>query len=541
MKHAYLKELQNRLLGSVTDDPSALEHFSTDQSIFQSTPAAIVYPQNTADVRKTVQFSAERAASGRPLPLVPRGRGSDQGGGAIGDGLHVVFPAHMNKLIRMDHDSVVVQPGITFQTLQQALYTHLRHIPQAPGGSEYSTVGGVVAKAVAGERSVKYGSIRRAVRGLKVVLADGSLIETKRISARELNRKKGFSTMEGELYRKFDSLLLDHADLIRNRKIEVAQNTAGYDLWSVRGSKGSFDLGQAFIGSQGTLGVITEITLATQPFTARTSLCVAYFETVVGAIEAANRLITLGPSAMELVDRHILEYYRQLRPGDLDGLVPEEIPSVIMLVEFDNASQFAQKLRSTRAERIMRRHGAVVRTSTDPVEQVALWKIRRSSVSAWSGHGPKSALPFIEDAAVPLEKMPQLIEKTYKLLKKHDLTAAMWGHIGIGNLRLQPRLDLAKKKDVDKLFMLSREYLELVLSLGGTPSSTQNDNLFRAANLKKVYGEELFEVLVATKHIFDSQGIFNPSQKTGATEDYIRSHLRTEYAAKRQHDYLVYT
>src|SRR5476651_2258814 len=105
MKHAYLKELQSRILGSVTDDPNALEHFSTDQSIFQATPSAIVYPQNTADVRKTVQFSAERAASGRPIPLVPRGRGSDQGGGSVGEGLQVVFPAHMGKLIRMDHNS----------------------------------------------------------------------------------------------------------------------------------------------------------------------------------------------------------------------------------------------------------------------------------------------------------------------------------------------------------------------------------------------------------------------------------------------------
>src|SRR5664279_3589223 len=111
MKQAYLKELQGRLLGSVTDSNDALEHFSTDQSIFTATPTAVVYPQNTADVRKTVQYTAERTASGHPLSLIPRGKGSDQGGGAIGEGLQVVFPAHMSKLLRLDRDSVTVQPG----------------------------------------------------------------------------------------------------------------------------------------------------------------------------------------------------------------------------------------------------------------------------------------------------------------------------------------------------------------------------------------------------------------------------------------------
>lgn len=541
MKHAYLKELQSRLLGSVTDDPDALEYFSTDQSIFRATPTAIVYPQNTADVRKTVLFAAERAANGKPLPLVPRGKGSDQGGGAIGEGLQVVFPAHMNKLLRLDRDSVTVQPGILFHTLQQTLYTHLKHIPQAPAGGEYSTVGGAVAIGSGGEKAVKYGSIRSAVRSLKVVLADGSLIETRRISARELNRKKGFHTLEGELYRKFDSLLLDHADLIKQRAVRGVLNTAGYDVWSVRGANGSFDLTQVFLGSQGTLGLITEVTLAIAPYNPRTTLVVGYFSTALGACEAIKKLLDLAPSAVELVDQHLIQSHRELRPSDLAGLVPEQTPAVTLLAEFDNASQFAQKLRSTRAARVMHRHGGTVRMSTDPVEQVALWKIRRTAVATWTGHGHKKALPFIEDAAVPVEKLPQLLEKIYKLLKKHDLEAAIWGHAGTGNLRFQPRLDLAKKKDVDKLFTLSHEYYDLVVALGGTPSATQNDNLLRAAYLKKIYGEEFFELLAATKHIFDPQGIFNPNKKTGATEDYIRAHLRTEYSTRRQHDYLAYT
>jgi FAD/FMN-containing dehydrogenase len=541
MKHAYLKDLQSRLLGSVSDAADALDNFSTDQSIYQATPTAVVYPQNTADVRKTVQFVAERAANGKPLQIVPRGKGSDQVGGAVGEGLQLVFPAHMNKLLRLDQKTVTVQPGIIFETLQQTLYTHGRYIPQTPSGAHFSTVGGLVASDTGGQNSLKYGTIRQAVRKLKVVLSDGSIIETNRISARELNRRKGFSTLEGELYRKFDSLLLDNADLIQSRRLKTAQNSAGYDLWSVRGPGGTFDLSQVIIGSQGTLGIITEITLTTTPYNPRTTLLVGFFDTVTGAGEAVRRLREYEPSAIELVDRHLLEFSREHNPGDLEGLIPEKIPAIVLLVEFDNYSQFAQRLRSARAERLMRRHSGVVRVSTDPVEQVALWKIRQTAVANWLSHGPKKALPFIEDAAVPVEKLPQYIEKTYKLLAAHDLEPALWGHAGTGNIRLQPRLDLARPKDVDKLIAFTREYLSLVSGLGGTPSGSHNDSLLRGAQLAQLYGEEFYELLVSTKHIFDPHGIFNPSKKTGSTEEYVRAHLRAEFSRKHLHDYLVYT
>jgi FAD/FMN-containing dehydrogenase len=175
------------------------------------------------------------------------------------------------------------------------------------------------------------------------------------------------------------------------------------------------------------------------------------------------------------------------------------------------------------------------------VEQVALWKVRRAAVANWIEHSPKRALPFIEDGAVPVHNLPQLIEKTYKLLKKHDLEPAIWGHAGTGNIRLQPRLDLAKKKDLGILFEVAAEYSKLLKALGGTPSATHNDSLLRAAGLSALYGEDFFELLATTKHIFDPEHIFNPSKKTGATEDYVRAHLRTEFSAKHLHDFIVYT
>lgn len=541
MKYAYLKELQSRLSGSVTDAPDALEHFSYDQGIFRATPLAVVYPQNTADVRKTVIFAGERAAAGKPVAIIPRGKGSNQGGAAVGEGLQLVFPAHMNKLLRLDQHSVTVQPGILFETLQQTLHTHDRCVIQEPAGGHYSTLGGLVASDAGGQNVLKYGAIGRAVTQLKVVLADGSIIETGRISAKELNRRKGLTTMEGELYRNFDSLLLDNQYEITRQRPQIAQSSAGYNVWDIKGTGGTFDLTPVFIGAQGTLGIITEITLRTEAHNPRTTLVAGYFDTLIGAGEAIRHLRDIGPCAIELADRNLLEHSNAHRPSELEGLIPDPAPAIALLIEFDNISQVAQRMRAARAERIIRRHGGKVRIATDPVEQVALWKIRRTAVSTWLNHGPKTAVPFVADGAVPVEKIAQYLDKTKKLLMKYELEGAIWGHAGTGNLRLQPRLDLAKSKDVKKLFEFSADYLALLKKLGGTLASTQGEDLLSAAQLQEFYGAEFYEILAGVKHIFDPQGILNPAQKTGASLAYAQGHLRSAHTLGQLHDYLFYT
>lgn len=541
MKHADLKDLAGRLLGSVTDNAETLEHFSSDQSLFEAIPTAVVYPQNTADVRKTIQYAAERTAAGKPITLVARGKGSEQAGGAVGEGLHVVYPAHMNKLLRLEHNTVAVQPGIIFNALQQTLHTHGRFIPPYPANMHYATVGGAVSSGSSGEKSVKYGGIRSWVAGLKVALSDGSLIQTSRLSARELARKKGLMTLEGELYRKVDSLLLDNQDTIAAHTHVPDAAGMGYGLRHVRGKNGSFDLSQLFIGAQGTLGHITEITLKTQAYSPRTTLVVGYFDRLAGVGEALARLKQLGASAIEFADKGLLEQYRAHRPADLEGILPDKIPAGVLLVEFDNFSQFAQKLGSTRAGHVLRRHGATVRVSSDPIEQVVLWKLRRTAVSAWYESGAKPAVPFIEDAVIPPHELPRLIEKTTKLLKQHSLEAGFWAHAGTGVVRLAPRLDISKKKDITTLFTLQHQYAELVVSLGGSPASTHGDGLVRGTLGPAAYGEELTELMAATKHIFDPHGIFNPTIKTGATEAYMKAHLRTSYTRRHLHDYHIFS
>lgn len=184
--------LQEHLVGEVLTSNAARKYFSTDGGVFEVMPSIIVYPRNENDVRKATRFTWQLAERGRPIPITARGRGSDQAGAAIGEGIIMVFPPHMKKILELDARSgaVVVEPGVVYAQLQQALHTHARFLPPYPSSIDFATIGGAIANNAAGEKTIKYGCTRDYVKSLRVVLANGEVIETKRLSKRELNKKK---------------------------------------------------------------------------------------------------------------------------------------------------------------------------------------------------------------------------------------------------------------------------------------------------------------------------------------------------------------
>jgi FAD/FMN-containing dehydrogenase len=201
--------LQEHLLGEVTDSLEVRRFFSTDASILQIMPSVIVYPANENDVRKTARFSWQLAERGKILPITARGGGSDTSGAAIGSGIIMVFTAHMNRILQLDpkKEFVTLEPGITFTALQQTLYTHGLFLPPYPASSAYATLGGSLANNAIGEKSVKYGDLAHYVEKLSVVLANGEVIETGPLNKRELNKKLGLATLEGNIYRGIDALI----------------------------------------------------------------------------------------------------------------------------------------------------------------------------------------------------------------------------------------------------------------------------------------------------------------------------------------------
>jgi FAD/FMN-containing dehydrogenase len=532
--------LQEHLVGEVMTSTDARRYFATDGSILQLAPALVAYPRNENDVRKTCRFSWQLAERGRVIPITPRGAGTDQTGASLGSGIMLVFPAHLNRILELDTkaNTVTVEPGINYGKLQQTLQTHGRFLPPYPGSLEYSTVGGAIANNASGEKSVKYGDTRSYVKSLRVVLANGEVIETSRLSKRDLNKKLGLATFEGEIYRSLDTLLEENHGQIEQLRRNVPNNNAGYQLVDVK-RKDGFDLTPLIVGSQGTLGIITESVLNTEAYNPQTTVLLAQFDSLEHVQNAILELrdMSESPSAIELIDSNTLKQVHELNPNQLKEIITPPFPLVTLLVEFDSGERQIKKMVK-RSQKIFEKYALGSQVSIEAEQQQQFWKLRQAAGTLIShNEGLLRAIPLV-DAAVPPDRLREFLEALYKLLEAANIQPAVWGHGGEGSLQIRPRVNLGQVGDRQKVFRLLDEYHKLVIGLGGTISSTAGDGRLRAPYLEQMYGVELFGLLQKVKKIFDPYGTLNPGVKFGTSLDDIKALVRNDFGLDHLYDHL---
>lgn len=532
--------LQEHLVGEVMTGTDARRYFATDGSILQLAPALIVYPRNENDIRKTARFSWQLAERGRIIPVTPRGSGTDQSGAALSSGILIVFPAHMNRILELDTKSgaVTVEPGINFSKLQQTLHTHGRFIPAYPPTLEYSTVGGAVANNSVGERSIKYGDMKNFVQGLRIVLANGEVIETGRLSKRELGKKLGLATFEGEIYRSLDTLIEENKELISRMDRSGVFNNAGYNLLDVIEKDGSFDLTPLIAGSQGTLAIISEAMLASEPYNPQTTLMLAQFDSIENMQQAVLQLRELGdsPSLIEMVDQFVLQQIHAMNPNQLKDIIKPPFPVFSLLVEFEDNKHAKKSLK--KADKIFEKLAVTVETATKPEDQQKFWKLRQSTSTLIAfNDGPKKAVPLV-DGTVPPDRLREYLEGVYDLCGTIGIKPALWGHAGDGHVQMQPHLNLAQVGDRQKAFRFLDEHAKLVIKLGGTVSGTGGEGRLRAPYVEAMYGTEGYALLQKVKKIFDPYGTLNPGVKFGTSQDDIKAMLNANFGLDHVYDHL---
>ncbi|HQU09122.1 MAG TPA: FAD-binding oxidoreductase, partial [Opitutales bacterium] len=442
----------------------------------------------------------------------------------LGSGILLVYPAHLNQVKFYDAKSaeITVEAGINFGKLQQLLQSYEHFIPAAPTSLEYSTIGGAVANNAASRRSFKYGSMRQYVRGLRVVLANGEVIETERISKRELNRKLGLSTFEGEIYRALDALLEENRSVVEKSRLAVSKNASGYALSEIVEKDGSFDLTPLFVGSQGTLGLITEVTLSSEPYTPKTSLVTSYFTNADDLQAAVLELREQDPvpSALEMVDSALLEAVAKENPNYLKDVIKPPYPKFILLVEFDNISEHDRSKGAKKAMKILSKHSENVFNENDPDKQKLVWKIRDAS-ALFSGHpqGRSNPLPLIDDGVVQPEKLASFLSSIYDQFKREHIDVAIWGSAGDANLHIEPNLDLSQVGDRQKAFRMLEGRL-------------------RGPYMSKIYPEDVIQLFAKVKKIFDPYDTLNPGVKINVSADAVRPLLRDKYSLEHVYDHL---
>jgi FAD/FMN-containing dehydrogenase len=533
--------LQEHLLGEVTDSAEVRKHFSQDASILRIAPSIVVYPRDENDVRKTMRFSWQLAERGRGLPITPRGGGSDTSGSAIGSGILLIFTAHMNKILELDQKKqlVTVEPGVTYDKLEQTLHTHGLFLPPYPASYHYATIGGGMANNAIGEKSVKYGSTSNYVERLRVVLANGELIETGPISKRELNKKLGLSSLEGEVYRGLDVMLEENAALIEREKshIKATRNSAGYNIFDVKSKKG-FDLTPLFLGSQGSLGIITEATLATETYTPSTRLALVSLNDINDLREVLPQILKLKPSICDMINRSVVEQVTRINPNQLGGLLKQPRAAVHLFVEFDDAKEAAQKKSIKQLKKILQKVDGAFDLAEKPAEHIRLRKVRESVTTILTTpKGQSKAIPVAEDICVPIANFVDFLHKATEIYASLGLVAPAWGQAGEGVVRMQPLLDLSQLGDRQKLLKLNDAIYKAAVSMDGSISAANGDGRLRASYARSMYGPEIHNLMLQVKKIFDPFNILNPGVKTASQEE-VKALMRGDYSLAHRHEYL---
>ena len=534
--------LQQHISGEILTSEDVLRYFSTDESILQLQPQIVVYPRSDKDIRKVARFTWQLREKGRAVSMTPRGMGTDQTGASLGNGIVMALPAHMNRVIELDPKTgvIVVEAGMTLDKIQQVLHTHGRFLPPVSVVNKYATIGGALGNNDSGRASYKYGPMQEFVRGVKVVLANGELIETGRLTKRELNKKLGLASFEGELYRSLDKLIEDSYEVIEPLKKLVAHSKAGFNVSDVKQKDGSFDLTPLILGSQGTLGVITEATLDTAAFNPVTDLLVAGFADRSQAWKAVTEINKMkdGPACVDFVDESLIRMVQDINPGVLKAL-DGGTPAVLLFVEIDDESVRGRKKVHKKVLKVLEDAQAqIVVTNEDDRDQ---WERVRDAASVYLTHrsAKKQALPVMDDAQVPVERMTEFFNELESLMQAAGIDEyAAWGQAGNGLIHVAPLLDISSVGDRQRLFKIMEAYYGYICQIGGSIAAEYAEGRLRGQFSDKQFSPEAIELFRKIKSIFDPTKTLNTGVKFDTDMNDLKSMIRSEYSLDHQYNHL---
>lgn len=523
--------LQEHILGEVVAQPAVLDTYSRDASILKLKPEMVVYPRVTNDIRKVARFAWQLAEKGHILPITMRGGGTDQTGAAIGRGIIVATPVHMDQLLEFDlrQKLVRLQPGMNAKALSDALMIYGLDVPTLPRSAAWSTVGGAVANNTINARTNRTGTMRRWVHELEVVLANGDVLQTKRLSRRELSKKKGLQTFEGEIYRSVSNLLDDNRELIETGMTENdIRSGAGYGaIAEVRRKDGSFDLTPLFVGSQGTLGLISEMILKTDYIPSKRSVMTLAFPTMQMAFDALDAMTKFQPDVLEYYDGGLFEAAE--KQGGKYAVYQTADHRALVVAVFEGFNDHKVAKRFKRACRYFAQTDAHIITSRD-VNGDELLSVR--GVVNYTLFPPEkgvSAPPLCDGLYVPAAQRDEFVEKLADIAKKHHVEMPLYGDMLENVWYARPHLQLSKVSEKQKAIKLVEEVGAMVAELGGDSVAEAGEGRLRARAARHQVDDELRDLYAAVKDIFDPHGILNPGVKHVPQLRELAAMLQADY------------
>lgn len=509
--HALARRLQRSIEGDVLFDRPSRGRYATDASIYQIEPVGVVVPKTLADVEAAHQIAREEGVS-----LLPRGGGTSQSGQTVGRSLVLDFSKHVNGLLEVDPAAAtcLVEPGIVLDELNRQLRSTGLWFPVDVSTSSRATIGGMTGNNSCGTRSIRYGIMRDNVLAIDAILADGTNARFGEVPAdfTKLNQPDAAR----DLFRDLLAIGERDAEHIRRTFPEVSRRVGGYLIDGLLPGDRPRNLATLLCGSEGTLALSQRIRLKLSRLPTNKALGICHFPTFRKAMEAAQHLVKLGPVAVELVDRTLIELARDIamfRPV-MEAHVRGR-PDALLLVEFAEDDQAENLRRLDHLDALMGDLGhpkSVVKIA-DAAQQKAVWEVRAAGLNIMmSMKSDGKPVSFIEDCAVPLEHLADYTERLTEVFERHGTKGTWYAHASVGCLHVRPVLNLKLEVDAAKMRAIAEAAFAMVREYKGAHSGEHGDGIVRSEFHEQMYGRRTVEIFEAVKDRFDPEGLMNPGK-----------------------------
>jgi FAD/FMN-containing dehydrogenase len=541
--------------GGISSNKDILDKYSNDESIFTIRPQVVLQPMSQRDIEIAVTVLGKQTLRFPSLSLTPRAAGTGLGGGSLTDSIMIDVCTHMHHI----HDvvksknsiTITVQPGAMWRDVEKKLKKHGVYLPSYPASKDICSIGGAVANNAAGPDSLRYGHTANWVEELDIVLYDGKTYTFKPITYNEYKTIIKKDNAHGKVLKEVFELIEQNEKAVYEAKPKTSKNSSGYALWDVMsGSVASFKKGHGTLnltrlvsGSQGTIGIITQVTMRTEPIATNTELIVVPVFDLADAGKVILKALDFDPINIELFDgltfdlalknpeffRDRLgkfEYYQVLLSlyTTFHVRYSRKTPEFTLLITLDKTTR---KHSPQHLVEVLRNNGGKkARLVTSPVDKEMYWQVRRASYSLSKFQDPnKRPAAFLEDMVVPPKNMPRFFMEIKRLLKKYNVTAAVHGHGGNGHLHFYPLIDFENKTTPTLIMKMTEEFFATALKFDGNLCGEHNDGIIRTPYIEKMFSKEAMTLFKRLEHLFDPEDIFNPGKKVNPKFD-IKTSIR---------------
>ena len=509
-------ELTARISGEVRFDRTSRMLYSTDASNYQIEPIGVVIPKSADDAIGAVELAASHG-----MPILPRGGGSSLAGQTVGAALVIDFSKYCNRILdlNLEAGTVTVETGSSLDLLNRQLKANGLMFGPDPSSSNRATIGGVIGNNSTGAHSILYGMTADNVISTRITLSGGGTFELAPGTADELTALAAHSDARGRLLTQLLNYQERHSDLIARDFPPHWRRSTGYSLNEF--IKPDFNPGRLVVSSEGTLATVLSATMKAVPVPKMTALVVLQFADLVASMEATSTILETGPSAIELMDKMLIDLTRAQPAYAPQIAFIEGDPAAVLCVEYYGETE--KELRQKCDDLIVTLAARSVGMSADPIvvldpkQQADIWKVRKDGLGLlYSIRGDYKPIPVIEDVSVPVEHLPEFVRTVEEMVAGYGTTAAYYAHASAGCLHIRPLVNLKEQRGVEIMKELADQAAEMAHKFGGVMSGEHGDGLQRSELNERIFGPELYDAMRELKRIFDPAGLMNPGKKVDA-------------------------